>query len=199
MTNVHPSHKMMGPVCQICHLNKTQDAELIEQECIRDESDLAPSPQSRMDQIQDAVAEAMGRIGDEVHKRFAKIFDVGPNMDPQVKAKMLVLKSFNENRDITDSTPLQFEDVYVVSFKYILGNWKALLSTTVSDGKYYEVTHRKDEDEFGDCSTTYIDTYVKLRNEEVTDEELFALYPKEDTSGELPENLKGVKPEDWRG
>lgn len=36
-----------------------------------------------------------------------------------------------------------------------LQNWKALVSTTVSDGMYYELTHN------GDKGETYVDVYKK--------------------------------------
>jgi len=55
-------------------------------------------------------------------------------------------------------TSVDIDDVYVITFSYILGNWKALLSTTIADGKIYEVTHNKEKGE------TYIDTYGKIDN-----------------------------------
>lgn len=54
--------------------------------------------------------------------------------------------------------------VYVVWFCYILGGWKALLSTTEEDGKYYEITHNKDTLE------TYIDVYIKSHQAVVSGE-----------------------------
>ncbi len=50
------------------------------------------------------------------------------------------------------------ENVYVVWFAYTLGNWKALVSTTLPDGMYYEVTHSFDKHE------TYLDAYKKFDN-----------------------------------
>ena len=84
------------------------------------------------------------------------------NMTPQDIARTLVTKTFNANKERTDAFALTLSDTYVVKFSYILGNWKALVSTTVVDGKYYEVTFNSARKEF------YIDTYVKLRNESVT-------------------------------
>lgn len=52
-------------------------------------------------------------------------------------------------------------EVYVVWFCYILGGWKALVSTTIPDNKYYEVTFNKDTDEM------YVDTYLKVSNKAV--------------------------------
>jgi len=50
------------------------------------------------------------------------------------------------------------DEVYVVWFAFTLGNWKALCSTTLPDGRYYEVTYNKPKAE------TYIDTYIKVDN-----------------------------------
>lgn len=53
--------------------------------------------------------------------------------------------------------------VYVVWFAYILGGWKALVSTSAANGHYYEVTYNKAKLE------TYIDRYSKDYNECVPD------------------------------
>lgn len=53
-------------------------------------------------------------------------------------------------------------DVFVVWNAYILGNIKALLSTTNHDGMYYEVTYNKANDEI------YFDAYKKLENRKVS-------------------------------
>lgn len=49
-------------------------------------------------------------------------------------------------------------DVFVVWQCYILGNAKWLLSTTLKDGMYYEVTFNKAQNEF------YLDAYKKFEN-----------------------------------
>lgn len=56
------------------------------------------------------------------------------------------------------------EDVYVVWFAKTLGNWKALVSTTLPDGMYYEVTHN------GAARETYLDVYKKWENVVIVDE-----------------------------
>jgi uncharacterized protein DUF6275 len=53
---------------------------------------------------------------------------------------------------------LTMADIYVVWFCKTLQNWKALISTTVVDGRYYEVTYD------GDKKQTYLDCYVKAVN-----------------------------------
>lgn len=74
--------------------------------------------------------------------------------DPQVQARAIVLEAANEYLSPDDA--LEFEDVYIVWFTYVLGNWKALVSTTVPDDRYYEVTHKA-------AGETFCDVYVKER------------------------------------
>ena len=80
-----------------------------------------------------------------------------------IKAKQLVIDYFNEKCDKTDDFELTEKDVYVVWFCKTLQNWKALLSTTVPDGMYYEVTYN------GDKKESYIDAYKKFDNRRVED------------------------------
>lgn len=58
--------------------------------------------------------------------------------------------------DKSDSIP-DF-DVYIVWYCKTLQNWKALLSTTLFDGMYYELTVNGDKDE------AYLDAYKKWDN-----------------------------------
>lgn len=50
------------------------------------------------------------------------------------------------------------EHFYMVWFCFILGGWKALVSSTAADGRYYEVTFNKAKNEH------YVDTYKKTHN-----------------------------------
>ena len=79
------------------------------------------------------------------------------------KAKQLVVDFFNEEVEKTDGFTLTIDDVYIVWWSKTLQNWKALVSTTVSDGMYYEVTYN------GDKQETYIDAYKKWENKRVVD------------------------------
>lgn len=74
------------------------------------------------------------------------------------RAKELVVNYFNDHVEITDNKKITEDDVFVVWFCKALKNWKALVSTTVSDGMYYEVTHN------GDRGETYLDAYKKWEN-----------------------------------
>lgn len=58
---------------------------------------------------------------------------------------------------------LRVEDVYVVWFCKTLGNWKALVSTDVISGAYWEVTYN------GAKKETYVDAYVKAANTAIPD------------------------------
>lgn len=68
----------------------------------------------------------------------------------------LVKQYTKEHCDKTDNVP-EF-DVYVVWNCKTLQNNKALLSTTLPDGMYYEITYNGDKDEF------YFDAYKKFDN-----------------------------------
>lgn len=74
------------------------------------------------------------------------------------KAKQIVVDYFNSHVDKTDGVQISLDDVFVVWFCKTLQNWKALLSTKVPDGVYYEITHNGDRDE------TYVDVYKKWEN-----------------------------------
>jgi hypothetical protein len=75
-------------------------------------------------------------------------------------ARFMVADYFNSRKDLETAT-LQVEEVYVVWFCYILGNWKALLSTTRPDNMYYEVTYNEARE------VTFLDAYRKIENVEV--------------------------------
>lgn len=84
------------------------------------------------------------------------------------RAKLLVAQYYNKKAEHTDGAVFIYTDnVYVVWFSKTLQNWKALLSTTVSDGMYYEVTHN------GDKAETYLDVYKKWENVVVPDGEQY--------------------------
>lgn len=73
-------------------------------------------------------------------------------------ARELVAKYYNNHVDKTDNVHLTMDDVYIVWVCKTLQNNKALVSTTVSDGMYYEITYN------GDKNETYVDVYKKWEN-----------------------------------
>lgn len=62
----------------------------------------------------------------------------------------------DKHLDKSDTKPEY--DVFVVWYCKTLQNFKALLSTTLFDGMYYEVTYNGDKDEI------YFDAYKKFEN-----------------------------------
>ena len=72
--------------------------------------------------------------------------------------KGIVVDYFNRNVEKTDKKQITKDDVFVVWSCKTLQNNKALLSTTVSDGMYYEITYN------GDKKEIYVDAYKKWEN-----------------------------------
>ena len=62
------------------------------------------------------------------------------------------------NFDRPDQPDVTADNFYVVWFSKTLQNWKALVSTDIEPGLYYEVTFN------GDKQETYVDTYQKVSN-----------------------------------
>ena len=80
-------------------------------------------------------------------------------------AVKLVSDYIKEHLDKSDKTP-DFE-VYIVWKCKILQNWKYLLSSTLPDGMYYELTYD------GDKNRWYLDAYKKFENRCITVGNLF--------------------------
>ena len=72
--------------------------------------------------------------------------------------KKTVADYANEHLDKTDGKQITEEDVFVVWMCKILQNNKAMASTTLFDGMYYELTWNGDKQEL------YVDAYKKWQN-----------------------------------
>lgn len=72
--------------------------------------------------------------------------------------KEVVVNYFNKRSDKTDKFEITEDDVFIVWSCKTLQNNKALVSTTVSDGMYYELTYNGDKNEL------YLDAYKKWEN-----------------------------------
>ena len=76
--------------------------------------------------------------------------------------KQTIADYFNGRKDATDKNgDITPADVFIVWQCKALQNWKALASTTVSDGMYYEVTLNGDKNEL------YLDAYKKWENRRI--------------------------------
>jgi hypothetical protein len=80
----------------------------------------------------------------------------------QDAGRRIVCNYVKEMFDKSDPT-LEFtvDNVYVVSFAKTLQNHKMMISTTIPDGKYYEVTYNGDKAEY------YLDVYVRVDNKRI--------------------------------
>lgn len=81
------------------------------------------------------------------------------------KCKEIIVDYTNKHLDKTDNIKITKPDVFVVWNCKTLQNNKALLSTTLFDGMYYEITYN------GDKAEMYVDAYKKWENFMVKEEE----------------------------
>ena len=73
-------------------------------------------------------------------------------------AKKAVAEYANDHLDKSDGKQITEDDVFVVWMCKTLQNSKALVSTTLFDGMYYELTYN------GDKKELYLDAYKKWEN-----------------------------------
>ena len=83
------------------------------------------------------------------------------NNDMMKLCKNVVVDYFNSRVYKTDNMQLTEDYVYIVWFSKTLQNFKALVSTAVSDGMYYEITYNGDKNEL------YLDAYKKWENKKI--------------------------------
>lgn len=77
------------------------------------------------------------------------------------RCKEIVLGYTNDHLDKTDQSKIELKNIFVVWSSKVLQNNKALLSTTLLDGMYYELTFN------GDKSEIYLDAYKKWENKKI--------------------------------
>lgn len=113
---------------------------------------------------------------EDITDAFSRGFEVGYNMAKTDLVRDSTMLNANEIESLAHAkvrefaldtrnkgqypNPTDFEVVTVWKC-YILGNMKLLITTSLPDGKYYEVTY-----DFGKDSM-YFDVYVRVHNEEI--------------------------------
>lgn len=94
----------------------------------------------------------------EVISNLNPLIAVDFGKDPE--AIQIVADYIKEHIDKTD-TLTETPSVYIVWKSKTLQNWKYLISSTLHDGKYFELTYNGDKEEW------YLDVYVKLENKSI--------------------------------
>lgn len=77
------------------------------------------------------------------------------------KAQKIVINYILDHLDKSDP-PAEFS-VFIVWKCKVLQNWKYLISSTIHDGMYYEMTYNGDKHEW------YLDAYKKFENRRIPD------------------------------
>lgn len=81
-----------------------------------------------------------------------------------ITAIKIIAQYIEEHLDKTDD--LQQYELYIVWKSKILQNWKYLISSSLPDGMYYELTYNGDKHEW------YLDAYKKFENRRISEEML---------------------------
>lgn len=79
------------------------------------------------------------------------------------EALEIVFKYIKEHLDKSDVIDGEFS-LYIVWKCKILQNWKYLISSTLFDGMYYELTYN------GDAELWYLDAYKKFENKVIAED-----------------------------
>ena len=77
-------------------------------------------------------------------------------------AKQAIRDMLKETTDPTDKIDYDNIEIYFVTCTFVLGSIKGMFSTSIQDGKYYEVTYNNDTREM------YVDMYVKVNQKRMT-------------------------------
>ena len=78
-----------------------------------------------------------------------------------LQAKALVVQNYNEHRDPSRSPELSMDSVYIIWFAKTLGNWKAVIASSVARGLLWEASFN------GQKNEAYLDVYRKLNHTKI--------------------------------
>lgn len=84
--------------------------------------------------------------------------DEGVDFIQQAKNAVWVVANAHEIAEV------QPEQIYVVWFAFVRGNWKALISTSIPDGRIYEVSYKRENDGSDGPASLIVDSYIKTHN-----------------------------------
>lgn len=84
-------------------------------------------------------------------------------IDFPMRAKQAVLHAYGTEIDPRGDA-LRLDEIYVVWFAFVRGNWKAILSTSRPDGRIYEVSYKRDNDGSDGPESLVVDSYLKTHN-----------------------------------
>lgn len=94
-------------------------------------------------------------------------------IDFPMRARLCVRHNYNVFRIGTRRgeifEPLTLEEIYVVWFAFVRGNWKAILSTSRPDGRMYEVSYKRENDGSDGPESLVCDVYLKTHNTDMSD------------------------------
>lgn len=105
-----------------------------------------------------------GLVKEELMRSEDQKFQTGERMafgegDFQLQARTYVFHYIRERLEKTDKhVTFVMDEIYVVWFTKALQNWRCMISTTLPDGMYYEVTY------YGDTKIIYLVAYKKYAN-----------------------------------
>lgn len=143
---------------------ETKDGQRVHRIISRDELQAAEEPVAVITTIlESAYNELMRKNQEEKNMPTKECTGPAGNETMMRMAKCAVASWYNTHGGPRKIKP---EDVYVVWFCKTLQNWKALCSTDIHDGMYYEVTYDGDKD------AAYVDAYKKWDNQEFLGEDL---------------------------
>lgn len=89
-------------------------------------------------------------------------------IDFPMRARMIVRHEINVHgigtRRGEKIDPISIDDIYVVWFAFVRGNWKAMLSTSRPDGRIWEVSYKRENDGSDGPESLVVDSYLKTHN-----------------------------------